>query len=218
MSQACVYTPPLPLEPLSPTPRLPVVTEHQAELPEPSGSFPLASVLYTAVPMAGYGTGHQTPTPPMWVIFNHHSATLPNEWLRPPVTNFKISEMWRALWEQGIECMEEPQTMYVFMYVCMYFWWSNKIFTEKSIPSYSSFYMFFLYSSSYSSYRTSLVAQLVKNLSAMWETWVQSWRRERLPNPVFWPGEFHGLCRVGYDWVTFPSYSSMEFLIVVKYT
>jgi len=36
----------------------------------------------------------------------------------------------------------------------------------------------------------------------MRETWVQSlgWedprRRERLPNPVFWPGEFHGLYRL----------------------
>ena len=45
----------------------------------------------------------------------------------------------------------------------------------------------------------SLVTQLVKNQPAMWETWVQSlsweepWRRERLPTPVFWPGEFHGL-------------------------
>ena len=45
----------------------------------------------------------------------------------------------------------------------------------------------------------SLVAQLVKNLLAMWETWVWSlgweipWRSERLPTPVFWPGEFHGL-------------------------
>ena len=45
----------------------------------------------------------------------------------------------------------------------------------------------------------SLVAQLLKNPSAMQETWVQSlvgkisWRRERLPTPVFWPGEFHGL-------------------------
>ena len=44
----------------------------------------------------------------------------------------------------------------------------------------------------------SLVAQLVKNLTARWETWVRSpgwevvWRRERLPTPVFWPGEFHG--------------------------
>ena len=45
----------------------------------------------------------------------------------------------------------------------------------------------------------SLVAQLVKNLPAIWETWVRylrledPWRRERLPTPVFWPGEFHGL-------------------------
>ena len=44
-----------------------------------------------------------------------------------------------------------------------------------------------------------LVAQLVKNLPTMLETWVRSlhwedpWRRERLPNPVFWPAEFHGL-------------------------
>ena len=43
-------------------------------------------------------------------------------------------------------------------------------------------------------YWTSLVAQLVKNLPTMWETWVRKipWRRERLPTPVFWPGEFHG--------------------------
>ena len=40
----------------------------------------------------------------------------------------------------------------------------------------------------------SLVAQLVKNLPAMWETWVRSlgWEdplgKERLPTPVFWPG------------------------------
>ena len=46
----------------------------------------------------------------------------------------------------------------------------------------------------------SLVAQLVKNLPVMWETWVQSlgWedpleKGERLPTAVFWPGEFHGL-------------------------
>ena len=44
-----------------------------------------------------------------------------------------------------------------------------------------------------------LVAQLVKNLPAMQETsvypWVGKipWRREWLPIPVFWPGEFHGL-------------------------
>ena len=43
----------------------------------------------------------------------------------------------------------------------------------------------------------SIVAQLVKNLPAMLETWVQSlgWedplKKERLPSPVFWPEEFH---------------------------
>ena len=45
----------------------------------------------------------------------------------------------------------------------------------------------------------SLVAQLVENLLAMWETWVRplGWEepleKEWLPTPVFWPGEFHGL-------------------------
>ena len=41
----------------------------------------------------------------------------------------------------------------------------------------------------------SLVAQLVKNPPALRETWVEKipWRRERLPIPIFWPGEFHGL-------------------------
>ena len=46
---------------------------------------------------------------------------------------------------------------------------------------------------------TSLVAQLVKNPPAIWQTWVGSLglgdplERERLPTSVFWPGEFHGL-------------------------
>ena len=45
----------------------------------------------------------------------------------------------------------------------------------------------------------SLVAQLVKNLPAMQKIWFDlwigkiPWRRARLPAPVFWPGEFHGL-------------------------
>ena len=48
-------------------------------------------------------------------------------------------------------------------------------------------------------YWASPVAQLVKNLPAMQETWFNPWvgktpwRRERLPTPVFLPGEFHGL-------------------------
>ena len=47
---------------------------------------------------------------------------------------------------------------------------------------------------------TFVVAQQVKNPPGMQETWVWSlvekipWRREQLPIPVFWPGEFRGLC------------------------
>ena len=43
-----------------------------------------------------------------------------------------------------------------------------------------------------------LVAQTIKNLPAMQETWLQSpgwevpWRREWLPITVLLPGEFHG--------------------------
>ena len=50
----------------------------------------------------------------------------------------------------------------------------------------------------------SLVAQLLKNPPAMRDTWVQSlgWEdhlekamaTHSQPTPVFWPGEFHGLC------------------------
>ena len=45
----------------------------------------------------------------------------------------------------------------------------------------------------------SLVAQLVENRPAYgrpgFDPWVGKipWRRESLPTPVFWPGEFHGL-------------------------
>ena len=47
----------------------------------------------------------------------------------------------------------------------------------------------------YVTWGASLVAQLVKNLPTMRETWAgkMPWRRERLPAPVFWPGEFHVL-------------------------
>ena len=46
--------------------------------------------------------------------------------------------------------------------------------------------------------KASLVAQLVKNPPAMWETWVRSlgWKdplERGIPIPVFWPGAFHGL-------------------------
>ena len=55
-------------------------------------------------------------------------------------------------------------------------------------------------------YRALLMAQTIKNLPAMQETWVQSrvgkirWRREWQPTPVFLPGEFHGQgSLVGYS-------------------
>ena len=43
-------------------------------------------------------------------------------------------------------------------------------------------------------YVTSLVAQSVKHLSTMRETWVRSlgWRRKWHPTPVFLPGKSHG--------------------------
>ena len=46
----------------------------------------------------------------------------------------------------------------------------------------------------------SLVAQLVKNLPAMQDSWIRclDWEdpleKGRLPTQEFWPGEFHGLC------------------------
>ena len=47
-------------------------------------------------------------------------------------------------------------------------------------------------------YYTPLVAQMVKNLPALWDTWFSPWvgkifwRREWQPTPVFLPGESHG--------------------------
>ena len=52
--------------------------------------------------------------------------------------------------------------------------------------------------------RASLVTQLVNNPAAMqrsgFDPWVVGkipWRRERLPTPVFWPREFHGMYSPG---------------------
>ena len=52
----------------------------------------------------------------------------------------------------------------------------------------------------------SLVAQMIKNPIAMWETrvpslgWEDPWRRDWLPTPIFLPREFHGQrTLVGYS-------------------
>ena len=51
--------------------------------------------------------------------------------------------------------------------------------------------------------KLALVAQMVKNLPAMWEIWVQAlgwedpWRRKWQPTLVFLLGEFHGPLSMG---------------------
>ena len=68
----------------------------------------------------------------------------------------------------------------------------------------------------------SLVAQLVKNLPAMREIWVRplGWddplRRERLPIPVFWPGEFHGVAN-SWTWLSDFHFSNKAFIhLIIK--
>ena len=69
----------------------------------------------------------------------------------------------------------------------------------------------------------SFVAQLVKSPPAMQETWdlpwlgKSPWRRERLPTPLFWPGELYGLyspwCHKESDtteWFTLSFISSLK--------
>ena len=75
---------------------------------------------------------------------------------------------------------------------------------------------------------TSLVAETVKRLSAMWETWVQylarevPWRRKWQPTPVILPRKSHGqrsllsmgLQRVGHDWATSCFSGTLAFLLI----
>ena len=72
---------------------------------------------------------------------------------------------------------------------------------------------------------TYLVAQTVKCLSTMWETWVRSlgqevpWRRKWQPTPVLLPRKSHrrrslvsmGSQRVGHDWATSLSFFLFSF-------
>ena len=78
-----------------------------------------------------------------------------------------------------------------------------------------------------------LVAQLVKNPSAMrrpgFDTWARNipWRRERLPTPVFWLGESHGLytiwVAISQTWLShfhfsFLPYNCVIFILLNKWT
>ena len=69
----------------------------------------------------------------------------------------------------------------------------------------------------------SLVAQLVKNLPTMQETWVQSlgWEdtleKGKLPTPVFWPGEFHGLQSMGLQRVRYDLSDFHFHCVIISY-
>ena len=75
---------------------------------------------------------------------------------------------------------------------------SRHVYVNIYIYIYISLYIFTFIFTILTGFWASLVAQMVKNLPAMWETWVwpPGWRdprrRERLPTPVFRPAEFHG--------------------------
>ena len=63
------------------------------------------------------------------------------------------------------------------------------------------------------------MAQLVKHPYAMWETWVRSlgckdpWRRERLPTPVFWPGEVHEVTKIQTELSDFQFHFSFQIIV-----
>ena len=73
--------------------------------------------------------------------------------------------------------------------------------------------------------QASLITQLVKNPPSMQETWVRDpwlgrslvgkipWRRERLPIPVFWPGEFHGIHGVAKSWTQLSNFHFTSLLL-----
>ena len=95
-------------------------------------------------------------------------------------------------------------TIHKFNCLLLFLWPHPGLFTRVSLPWQIHFFFFLIAQKSPLNFSalyycsTSLVAQMAKNLPAMWETWVQCLgkidplRREWLPTPVFLPGEFHG--------------------------
>ena len=89
-------------------------------------------------------------------------------------------------------------------------------------------YLSFLFSATNLQGKAFIYYRPTLNLSAMQETgfnlWVGKipWRRERLPTPVFWPGEFHGIWsrgsqRVRHDWATFTFFFQVTSAQIVRY-
>ena len=90
-----------------------------------------------------------------------------------------------------------PSPMLARLIPCSYVWW-NCLHPSLDCKKHKN--------------RASLVAQMVKTVPQCgrprFDPWVRKipWRRERLPTPVFLPGELHGQSswghRVGHDWAT----------------
>ena len=147
---------------------------------------------------------------------------------------FSHSVVSYSLWPHGLQHTRAPYpspTPGVYSNLCPLSWWCHPTISSSVVPfssclqsflaasgsfqmnHYGLFLYYFLYIILQFLFITilfivswvSLVAQLVKNPPAMWETWVWSlgWedpqrsfpRREKLPTPVFWPGEFHGVAK-----------------------
>ena len=83
-----------------------------------------------------------------------------------------------------------------FMFLCIPLWMFDSVSVTAVLIS--EYHFLFLCFDVVLLVWASLVAQMVKNLPVMWETWVQTlgpkipWRREWQPTPIFLPGEFHG--------------------------
>ena len=121
-------------------------------------------------------------------------------WLTPAIklASDLISKFPASMWEM-LFCAYKLHNLWYFVIATD--WnkhWKQSIYNVYI--SYFSFLAVFILRQSFSSVQASPVVQLVR-ICLQWgrtgfNPWVGKipWRRERLPTPVFWPGEFHGLC------------------------
>ena len=74
-------------------------------------------------------------------------------------------------------------------------WLSKRIIHPSAHPQSYKLRLAFYFTTGFMKHRASLLAQCLQCRRPGFNPWVGKilWRRERLPTPVFWPGEFHGL-------------------------
>ena len=120
-------------------------------------------------------------------------------WLTPAIklASDLISKFPASMWEM-LFCAYKLHNLWYFVIATD--WnkhWKQSIYNVYI--SYFSFLAVFILRQSFSSVQASPVVQLVR-ICLQWgrtgfNPWVGKipWRREKLPTPVFWPGEFHGL-------------------------